>query len=74
MNANKVRDCIRIIRIYTGFVISKQFGKVIPKSLGKVILAGSPIKQYYDCVSYNEKLNEQKIAKLTKEVVNLKKR
>ena len=55
-------------------MISKQYGKDIPKSLGKVIPRNSPIKQYYDCVSYNEKLNEQKIAKLTKEVVNLKKR
>ena len=70
LNDNNVRNCFEIIDKDIGWVVSTRqgygFGKAAPKFF--------PTKDYYECIRRNNKLNEQKILQLTKELLSMKRR
>ena len=71
LNDNNIRDCIQIIDRENGWAVAnvrklKNFGKLIP--------TGGITKEYFECLRLNNKLNEQKIIWLTKELLQMKRR
>ena len=70
-NANNVRDCAVIVQGTSGFIVNDN--PAYPGSLGKLITEHI-VKEYFDCVRLNFRLNGQKISQLTKEILQLKNR